>query len=172
MIDEISEIVNERIAAIDNVLKVCDISDPLPHYSGEAVKRMAKQANRLKNEASRNLVKEERQFDARVNDFEECFQNFLRNFNKLITYCNNKWNMSVMLTHIEPALRYPITMCVSDTKLDLAYDELTNLNHHLAALLLKLAINKTLGSPILIFDSLDYVMEPCMIKYKTFTHDK
>lgn len=110
------------------------------------------------------MVSEERQFDDRVNAFQERFEKFLKNMNELIAYCNTKWNMSVILMHNEPALRYPITMWVEDQQLDPAYNELSCVNHQLAALVLKLAINRTLDSPILIFDSLDYVIEPGMIK--------
>lgn len=161
---QICDLINEQVVAIEQTMGEYAYNDTLLHYRGADVNTMKKQTMRLINQIKLHMVKLHRQNDDRVNGFGEKFQKFLQNFEKMSKFCNEKWDMTVNLQYFEPALRYPIHMAISDPNLDLGYNEMTNLNHHLAALVMKLAINQTLESPFLIFDSLDYVIEPCMIK--------
>lgn len=118
------------------------------------------------------MVAPKRAFDVRVNAFTEKFEQFfLPSFKSLVNICSQHWQMSLSLvysTALSP-LKEPILLLVSDPTLDQSYNEMTALNHHAAAIILKLAINLAIGSPILIFDSIDYIVEDRLKKYANCT---
>lgn len=141
------------------------------HGNDAALRALEKMLKRSQINIKNKMVASKRAFDVRVNTFTEKFVNFLPTFQSLVNICSQHWQMNLSLdysTALSPLLE-PILLLVSDPTLDQSYNEMTTLNHHAAAIILKLAINLAIGSPILIFDSIDYIVEERLKKYAHFT---
>lgn len=136
-------------------------------YDDRELRMMAKKNKSLMKKVNIQVATERRQFHARVQAFEERFLPFVNVFDQLAQKCST-WNMSLKLSYEEPALQSPIQMLVCDPKIGFEHKQITTLNHQAAAFLLKLAINRAIGSPILILDSLDYIIEPQLIRLILF----
>lgn len=149
--------------------KIQQIIDAMPkpsesiHFNDESLQQMIKAAKKDKEATVMSMVDIKRQFDTRVNGFEDAFQAFLPSFTQMATACELEKIMWLKLTHSVPAFRSPISMLVTDP-VDPAYDQMGTVCHLTAALILKLSINQAVGSPILIFDSVEYIVEPQLIR--------
>lgn len=138
------------------------------HGNNAKLRALQQKLKRAQTTIRKIMVAPKREFVVRVNAFTEKFEQFfLPSFKSLVNICSRHWQMSLSLdysTALSP-LREPILFLVSDPTLDHSYNEMTALSHHAAAIILKLAINLTIGSPILIFDSIDYIVEERLKKY-------
>lgn len=88
-------------------------------------------------------------------------------FHGLMQYCRAKWAVHLELM-AEISLEAPIRMMVDDPTLDRALINKTTLNHGIAAFILQLAINITIGSPFIIIDGLNGFIEPRLNEYENF----
>lgn len=140
-----------------------NMKDSRIFYDHEDLQTMAKKNKIQINKININLAAEMRNFDKRAMAFEERFLHFMKCFEQLMQKCSS-WNMTVSISYDEPALKSPIKMLLCDPNIDFHPKLITTWSHQAAALLLKLAINQSIGSPILIFDSLDYIIEPRLIR--------
>lgn len=125
---------------------------------------MTKENHKFKIFLKKKMCDEYHQSNARVQNFEVHFRKFVGIFNELAEICYEKWNMLLTISYGEPALASPILLLVRDSKNVSTYGKMTMLCHQAAALILKLTINLTIDSPILLFDSFDYVIEPLLIR--------
>lgn len=114
---------------------------------------------------NKELAEMNNQQKNRVRTFNERFQQFTNVFDDFAKYCYKKWNLALQLFYSDSPLEHPIRLIVDDPKVDPAFVYAALLNHHLAALILKLAINKFVRSPVIIFDSIDYVIDQNFIRY-------
>ncbi|XP_055317201.1 uncharacterized protein LOC129576316 [Sitodiplosis mosellana] len=159
-IDEIFKTVASQISKIE--LEIGHKDGHIFHNDPE-LNALAKKNKRVKRTINSKLVVEKRQVAARADAFEKRFLHFVKVFSEMSLYCHSKWNMTLTLSYEEPALKSPITMLVTDPMIGFDPKQITTLSHHAAALVLKLAINQAIGSPILIIDSLDYIIKPALI---------
>lgn len=160
MMSEIWEIVSFQIMAIEREINLPAYDGGIVYHDNQELKRMILANNKHIKKITLDLVAEKRKFAARVDAFEERFCELCDHFEQF----HSLPNMSLQLHYSGSALSSPILISVFDPKLDISYGQATTLNHHAAALLLKLIINTVIESPVLIFDSLDYIIEPCLIR--------
>lgn len=161
-IAKIRDAVTAKIQKIEEVLRYLDHENPNLHYNETTMKKKFQNAQIKMND---EMVKESRQLRNRSTAFETPFNDLLANFDSFAKCCEEQFGMSLHLCYNDPLLEYPIRMTVEDPLLDEAHQRATNLNHYGASLVLQLAINDTIGSPILIVDSLEYMIEPNLIRY-------
>lgn len=163
-ISKVHEIFVQQIMDIEQAMEMFNINEEHIHYKNEELLEMEKMEKKCRQKKKKSMVQEKRNFDARVDAFDEKFQAFSQWFVRMAEFCSERWDLNLSLSFDDSPLRSPITMVVADPKLDPAYGQMATLNHHAAAVALKLAINLSIGSPILIVDSLDYIIEPELIK--------
>lgn len=159
-ISKVYEIVAMQITDIEKIMEKFNFNEEHIHYKTEVLLEMEKKEIKRRRIVKNMMVAEKRKFDARVGAFDAKFQAFLQSFVQVAEFCSVRWNLNLELSCDNSPLWSPISMVVTDP----AYDQMATLNHHAAAVALKLAINLSIGSPILIFDSLDYIIEPELIK--------
>lgn len=158
-IGQIYDIVASQISKIESDI---GFSDGRILYDGSELQELQKKNARINRNIKNEMVKVTRQWDARVNAFEKRFKHFEGIFKQMARDCHSKWNMKVKLLKGESsALESPITMLVHDKMKD--PKGVTSFSNQAAALVLKLAINRAIESPILIIDSIDYVVEKQLI---------
>lgn len=158
---KIREAVSAKISKIEDMLCSLDRKDEHLHYDVTNTKKhFQKEQTKMNNQ----MVNERNKFRNRNEAFKTHFDEFLANFDSFSEYCQQKWGMLLRLCYDEQLLLHPIRMIVEDPLLDDAHGQGTILNHYAAALVVQLAINKTIRSPILIIDSLDYMIEPKLIR--------
>lgn len=134
-------------------------------YTDRNLKKMKLACKKSANNIKQKMVMAMKQNNDRAAAFQEHFDRFVDIFNSIASLGFDRWKVDLNLGYEDTALSSPISMFVFDPILDFAYgNAATKFNHHLAALILKLAINVYLKSPILIFDSIDNIVEPCLIR--------
>ena len=122
-------------------------------YDDPELSNLKKKNNRLNKNIKNQIVYDQRQMNIRVDAFQKEFERFIEHFNTMSSDCNSEWDIQMKLNYDNPALKSHIKMLVADGGV------ITTVQHHVAALVLKLAMNCTIGSPILIIDGQDYVIE-------------
>lgn len=125
---------------------------------------MAEKNKITKKNVKSRMIAETQRFELRVQAFEVNFKELVEVFEQFAQLCYSKCQLKMTLVYDEPALMSPILMLVHRPNDGIAYRQMTTLNCHAAALILKLAINQICDSKILIFDSLDYIIEPLLIR--------
>lgn len=155
---------------IQKQLAVLQTKDIYAGYSNhELIKiknKLMQQQRQMSNkmvELNSPLMSRSEAFAPQLSKLKECLD-------ALMTYCRPKWGVHLELM-AENSLDAPIRLLVDDPTLDGAHSNTTTLNHNIAALILQLAINITIGSRFIIIDSSDGFIEPCLIEYVIFQTD-
>lgn len=167
---DIKPVVASKMDEIENGLSVLHTKD---HHLAGTTHEMAALANRLQRkqkEKANQMVLVNSTSKNRNENFAPKFLEVKRLFDKLVQYCQPKWGvfLALLAESDDSPLDQPIRLLVNDPLLDRALTNTMTLNHHVAALILNLAINVAIGSPFIIIDGLDYFIEPCLIGYLKF----
>lgn len=164
-IPKVREIVAAKIKKIEEVLYLLELKNGYLHFNDDELDSLKKRAQKANTAKTNEMTADYRKFKSRRAAFEPQFEAFCQCFEKFATNCKEKWGMSLNLSRDElfPLLEGTIQLSVEDPLLDAAYAKGTTLIHYAAALVLRLAINEAVDSPILIIDSLDYIVEPQLI---------
>lgn len=162
-VTKVRKAVNAKIKGIEQKAIMLQNSDLCIHVDGtDLTKQFQKKARSTKLE----MVKESKKFKERSAEFEQRFDLFRQIFVEYANYCATIWRFSVSLDGESESslLDRPIRMTVYDRSRGPEYEQGTTLNHHAAAFVLQLAINKAIGSPIIIIDCMDYIAERPLIR--------
>lgn len=140
-------------------------------YSGKIKKKFQKRKTKI----ILDVCKEREKWNNRVDGFQKrfkldendrnaySFEDLDENFNNLAEICQ-EYGLTMELHSDDAALKSKIFMTVEDETTDSKMPNLTTTqNHQVAGLVLKMAINCVIDSPFLIFDSLNYALEPQLI---------
>lgn len=172
----ISEIFEKIKINIESSLKIeaeakCSFISVNDNYSGKIEKAFRKE----KTNIICRLRKEREMWNSRIIGFQKRFKldeddhvtdsskDLDKTFKELAKKCQ-KYDLTMKLHADNPALKSKICISVDDGTADSMMPNLaTTQNHHVAGLILQMAINCVIESPFLIFDSLDYALQPKLI---------
>ncbi|XP_031618145.1 uncharacterized protein LOC116337606 [Contarinia nasturtii] len=132
------------------------------YYDDENFKNIQRENNKKKKAAQVEMIAERNSFQKRCVEFEQKIEDFDKHYIDIAEKCSS---IGIALNPKEFSLKSPIRQLVDDQVNNPGCVDMmmSTYNHHNAALILKLAMNLTVESPILIFDSLDYIIEPQLI---------
>lgn len=151
---------------LEQIHRLCEANTAqFPSFNEPDLVLMKKKYEKMLKRINSEIVEMSKQHKTRICAFNGRFRAFADVFDSLAKDCYTKWNLALELFYNDSPLEHPIRFIVDDQTIDPAYVCGALLNHHLAALILKLAMNKFLRSPVIIFDRIDYVIDPHLIRY-------
>lgn len=149
---------------IKQELPVLQIKDPYLSCTVQELNTLKKQLQKQQRDKVQRLVKIKAALKQRNEAFGPQFSQFKRNFNDMVQYCRHNWGVHLELSAVDGSpLDEPIRLMIDDPELDHVLKHTVTLNHDIAAFMLQLAINITIGSQFIIIDSIDEFVEPCLI---------
>lgn len=152
----------ESYKILESHLKqVSTIEDAFVYHNDNKLKSIGRKNVKDKKAANREMVAENKSHKLRCDAFNNAIQELQIKFTEVAAKCSPV----TLSLDLQFDLNQPIHLLVDDQVNNPGnVNVIATFSQHVAALILKLAMNLTIHSPILIFDSLDYVTEPQLIR--------
>lgn len=146
------------------MLPLLQTKDPHVNLTPNELNTLSSQLRMKQKAKIIELTQANSQLNGRNEAFQPKFSQLKRCLGSLAGYCRPKWGVYLELIGEDDfLLDKPIRLVVDDPVLDRVYRNTVTLNHGIAAVILQLAINITIGSQFIIIDGVDEFVEPCLV---------
>lgn len=163
-LSDIQSAVASKMDEIQKKLAVLQTKDNYTSCTAHTLIKIKKELMEQKRHTVNEIFELKSPLMSRSDAFKPQFSKLKECLHGLVEYCRPKWGVHLELFG-EVSLDAPIRLMVDDQTLDRALTKAVTLNHGVAALILQLAINITIGSQFIIIDGSNGFIEPCLIEY-------